>query len=404
MGCISKRQRVGDFLFQLLVFLFVADPTNTIFHMKIVVFSLLLFYNLFFIKAEWAMLRYFALCLTAILVPWLFALLRGENVDSAEFSATVNSVFPLLLLPWIGQYNLLRLSVKPVVAVVCVVLVIYWAIIFYPRLEGIVYLFMCAHDHTIMLSRRAFLGFSMFGMYCKATVAFLPVFALLLYNAFTAERRARSSVFLLLLFVHLFLISGTRSTIVLPVFLALVLFFIFYRNKRYCNYVVYPSAMVAIFAFIVILSLLLLETNEHSNMVKYAHLASYSDLFSENPLYLLIGQGPGTAFYTEGFAKMSFKTEWSYMELWRNFGVFAFFIIYTFLYPLVSLCRVALKNDEALVLAITYIVYLVIAGTNPLLLSSTGMLVLLTMFSASKGYAKKCEIMQRNDCDNVSFS
>ena len=92
------------------------------------------------------------------------------------------------------------------------------------------------------------------------------------------------------------------------------------------------------------------------------------------------------------------------MELWRNFGVFAFFIIYTFLYPLVSLCRAALKNDEALVLAITYIVYLVIAGTNPLLLSSTGMLVLLTMFSASKGYAKKCEITQRNDCDNVSFS
>lgn len=401
MGSRSLRQQVGNALFMLLVFLFVADPTNTIFGLKMVVFALLLGYNILFFRAEWAQLRYFLICSAAVIVPWLLSSLRGEIIDYGEVRAVFTAISPLLLLPWIYRYDLLRLSLVPVVAVVVIVLFLYWLIIFVPRVEGIVYLYMCEHDHTIMLSRRAFLGFSMFGMYCKSTVAFLPVFAMLLYRLCVPRMRNAVVVMCVLLFVHLFLISGTRSTIVLPVFLALLVLFVFYRNKRYVNYLFYPSALVLFFALFALLATLLMEVGEHSNMVKYAHLHSYKELFTDNPLYLLVGQGPGTAFYTAGFNKMSLKTEWSYMELLRNYGLFSIFILYTFLRPLASIMHSSCKNDEALVVAATYIVYLVIAGTNPLLLSSTGMLVLLTMFS----YARQCKMkngLKNNVCyENV---
>lgn len=394
MGREGLRQLVGNGLFMLLIFLFVADPTNTIFGLKMVVFAMLLGYNILFFRAEWAQLRYFFLSAVAVLVPWLFASLRGEIIDGGEVRAVFTAISPLLLLPWIYRYDVLRLSVSPVVAVVCIVLFLYWLVIFVPVMEGIIYLYMCEHDHTIMLSRRAFVGFSMFGMYCKSTVAFLPVFALLLYRAYTPALRKTWVVVCVLLFVHLFLISGTRSTIVLPTFLALLVFFLFYRNKRYVNYLLYPTAMLVGVFFVAVLLLLLMEVGEHSNMVKYAHLYSYKELFTENPLYLLIGQGPGTFFYTAGFNKMSLRTEWTYMELLRNYGIFSLLLLYAFVRPLVSLMRLACRDDEAMVLAITYVVYLVIAGTNPLLLSSTGMLVLLTMFS----FARRCRMRAAGSC------
>ncbi len=394
MGREGLRQLVGNGLFMLLIFLFVADPTNTIFGLKMVVFAMLLGYNILFFRAEWAQLRYFFLSSVAVLLPWLFASLRGEIIDGGEVRAVFTAISPLLLLPWIYRYDVLRLSVFPVVAVVCIVLFLYWLVIFVPVMEGIIYLYMCEHDHTIMLSRRAFVGFSMFGMYCKSTVAFLPVFALLLYRAYTPALRKTWVVVCVLLFVHLFLISGTRSTIVLPTFLALLVFFLFYRNKRYVNYLLYPAAMLVGVFFVAVLLLLLMEVGEHSNMVKYAHLYSYKELFTENPLYLLIGQGPGTFFYTAGFNKMSLRTEWTYMELLRNYGIFSLLLLYAFVRPLVSLMRLACRDDEAMVLAITYVVYLVIAGTNPLLLSSTGMLVLLTMFS----FARRCRMRAAGSC------
>lgn len=391
MGSAGLRQKVGNWLFMLLIFLFVADPTNSIFHLKTVSFALLLLYNAVSFKAEWAELRFFFISLAAILLPWLFALFRGEVIDVADATAAITAITPLLLLPWLYRYDILSLSLLPVMATVSVVLLLYWIIFFVPRLEGSVYLYMCAHDHSIMLSRRVFLGFSMFGMYCKSTVAFLPVFALLLYKAFTPTLRNVKVLLAVFLFIHLFLISGTRSTILLPTFLAFALLFIFYRNKRYYNYFLYPITAVGVFAFMVLLILLLSEVGEHSNMVKYAHLGSYMELFRENPLYMFLGQGPGTAFYSEGFQKMSLKTEWSYMELWRNYGIFALLIIYVYLRPLLSMLRSACKCDEALVLAFAYIIYLVIAGTNPLLLSSTGMSVLLTMYSCARCYKHKVQ-------------
>ena len=179
MECSGLRQRVGNWLFMLLIFLFVADPTNSIFHLKTVVFALLFLYNILFFKAEWGKFGYFVVCLVAILLPWLFALFRGEVIDTTDAMAAITAVMPLLLLPWLYRYDVLLLSQFPVVLTVSLVILLYWVIFFIPRLEGVVYLYMCAHDHSIMLSRRVFLGFSMFGMYCTITIRRITMLRLL---------------------------------------------------------------------------------------------------------------------------------------------------------------------------------------------------------------------------------
>ncbi|MBR7166466.1 MAG: hypothetical protein IKD38_01830 [Bacteroidaceae bacterium] len=130
-----------------------------------------------------------------------------------------------------------------------------------------------------------------------------------------------------------------------------------------------------------------MESNEPSNLVKYAHLTSYKELFNSNPEYLILGQGPATEFYSMGFRKMTLKTEWTYLELVRNYGVLCLPILYVILSPLFRLIKLARKYDSAIPMAFAYVTYLIIAGTNPLLMSSTGMLVLLSAYS----YAHRLE-------------
>ena len=179
----------------------------------------------------------------------------------------------------------------------------------------------------------------------------------------------------------MFVISGTRSSVLFPVLLVGVMVFVYCRNGRYLRYVVYPAVAAFVVLFFAVLAMLLLETDEPSNLVKYAHLTSYKELFETNPQYLLMGQGPCTEFYSMGFRKMTLQTEWTYVELIRNYGIMCLPILYVILLPIYRLFRQAQRHDSALAIALAYIVYLIIAGTNPLLFSSTGMLVLLSAYS-----------------------
>ena len=116
-------------------------------------------------------------------------------------------------------------------------------------------------------------------------------------------------------------------------------------------------------------------------MVKYAHLESYKELFEANPEYLLFGQGPCTEFYSMGFRKMTMITEWTYAEMLRNYGLLCIPIIYVMLLPIYKLLRFSVKYESALAIAVAVFIYLIIAGTNPLLFSSTGFMVILSAYS-----------------------
>ena len=169
-----------------------------------------------------------------------------------------------------------------------------------------------------------------------------------------------------------------------------MIIFIFKRNNRYLRYVIYSLVILACVALVVVFVALISEPGEHSNMVKYAHLSSYIEHFAKNPLFLITGQGPGTSFYTKGFYAMVMNTEWSYLELIRRYGLFSLMIFYLFFEPLKRLY--ALKDtDKGIVVLLAYVIYLIIAGTNPLLLSSTGMLIVLMVHGFIENGRKNVE-------------
>ena len=94
-GIIKKS---GCVLYTLLIFLFVADPTNTILGLKSVVFALLLFYNIIFLKPNWYNLIYSLIPILVVLLSWVFAVIQGNNVNVTELKAVLQAFSPLLLL------------------------------------------------------------------------------------------------------------------------------------------------------------------------------------------------------------------------------------------------------------------------------------------------------------------
>lgn len=388
---MSLKQRLGNWLFVLLIFMFVADPTNTIFGLKSIVFVVLFAYNIICFRADVSKFKYFLLPLIAISLSFVFAAIRGEVYDVPFIVGECTAFVPLLLLPWISNYNVLGLSRGPVIFMVSLVVVLFWVISFVPSFEHTLYAFTSSNDHTIMLSRRVFMGYSAFAMYCKATVAFIPIFAIVVYEALCVKKRVPLSLLVLAIFVHYFLISGTRSSMLLPLLLMFMIIFIFKRNNRYLRYVIYSLVILACVLLVALFVVLISEDGEQSNMVKYAHLSSYIDHFGKNPFYLITGQGPGTSFYTKGFYAMVMNTEWSYLELIRRYGLFSLMIFYLFFEPLKRLY--ALKDtDKGIVVLLAYVIYLIIAGTNPLLLSSTGMLIVLMVHGFIENGRKNVEL------------
>ena len=181
-------QWVGNSLFMLLVFLFVADPTNTILGLKTPVFALLLLYSLVFFKADWKNIVYFIVPVMTVMVSLVIAAMQGSHVDMVALKDLLMSFAPLILLMWAGHYDIIRLSVIPVAVTATLVLLLFWTIFFVPDLEGPIYVFMGEHNDTIMMSNRAFLGFEVFCMYPKSTAAFMPVFGLAVYKSLTKKK------------------------------------------------------------------------------------------------------------------------------------------------------------------------------------------------------------------------
>ena len=142
-----------------------------------------------------------------------------------------------------------------------------------------------------------------------------------------------------------------------------------------------PLVYFLAIAFVVVLVLAATEEKEASNVVKFGHLTSYWQLFDEHAIYFLFGQGPGTAFYSEGFNQVVYKTEWSYLELLRCFGIFSLGIVFVFFKPLVTFWKQRNLDDFTYCMFWSYLSYLAIAGTNPLIMSSTGMITLLMAYS-----------------------
>ncbi len=365
----------------LFIFIIMIDPTNTIIHKKDVVFILVVAFNIAVFKPDFSKLPHILLMVCAVTMPWLIATIRSVPYNSEEALAIFKAISPIILLLWVREYDMVQLSKAPVVICCGICAIIYIAMLSNPLIESGVWVYMDSKDNPVMMARRNVLGVEIFAFYLKSTISFVFGLSAFLLAVIKHQRPFVPQLLALAIILFYFFVSGTRSTMLVPFFLFIVIGYQHFKESKYMKYIMTPAIALMTIAFIVVIFAAATEEKEYSNVIKFGHLTSYAELFAENPSYLILGQGPGTSFFSEGFGKIVYKTEWAYLELIRNFGIFSLIIIGIFWKPLFTFFKY--KHDDDLTRAVfwAYLAYLLIAGTNPLILSSTGMISLLIAYS-----------------------
>lgn len=164
--------------------------------------------------------------------------------------------------------------------------------------------------------------------------------------------------------------TGTRANLYSSILISLVIYF--FNTRVTPLKIVVISFCVSIFIYfsesIISYLTLIQDAKVFFDSQKINHVRSIYLLIRENPIYFFSGSGLGSYFYSLGANKLVNLTELSFFEVFRQVGLIGFipFIVFLFV-PINSLWKT--KNYRWKI--ITYIGYLIIAFTNPVLFSST---------------------------------
>ncbi len=383
----------GNFLFFTLLLAAMVDPSNSILHLKNPAFILLLGYNLVFLKPDFTFLPCIIMPYVALVCSFLTSQIMGVPLDYEFTIATFKGFSMLILLLWVRYYNVMRLAKCSAFIFSLLAVILFIAAASDEMIQAAVWTFQTEHENCYNLSTRYFLGIKLLGISFNSTISTtLPLFASA--YAFLAVKKHRFINLLeVCLITTLFIVSGSRSTMILPFVILSLAFYLRYKDSKYVKLMMYPIVAFIAMALLVLIYKLAAEKGETSNVIKYAHLYSYGKLFHYNPEYFILGEGAGSYFFSMGFRAMVPQTEWSYLEILRMCGVFSVGIFYLLLYP-VKRFKLFLKSKESTGIIFSYVVFLFVAGTNPMLINSSGMCVMMMIFCYMSRFFKSNDAMR----------
>jgi hypothetical protein len=105
--------------------------------------------------------------------------------------------------------------------------------------------------------------------------------------------------------------------------------------------------------------------------IRNGHMLSIFRVFEDNPQYFFFGQGPGTVFFSTGFAAFTDNIEISQLEYVRKYGILSFLCFcLMYFYPVLHPDKSKIFLKGALIL------YFVVSISNPVLFSIFSMLFL----------------------------
>ncbi len=122
--------------------------------------------------------------------------------------------------------------------------------------------------------------------------------------------------------------------------------------------------------------------------IRIGHFDSVIKLFTDNPHYLLIGQGVGLPFYTSGESEFVQNIEVDHLNTIRKFGL-PWFIGFTAVVFYSSWRLIRSKDQEACAFGFALMSMYLAAGTNPVLLAPLSiMLMMMSYFLQRKYHAR----------------
>jgi hypothetical protein len=351
--------------------------------LKNISFGLLLLACLFVYKTTWkSAWGVIIIVYTIISISVVMGYLQGFSFDAKTVKLIYKTYILLFLLLWIERLPLLEKIFFPTILIALTIIAVYALITFYPSTQSSIYSFFNEKFKLMRISHRTFMGINTLGIYYTSVALLVIPLAIYLYKVlFKGEKRKTYYCASALLFAAL-LFSGTRACMLSAVLIVSIMIIMrIYKSSPTKKLVALVVGGVAMIYFCNILYQMLNDKKEISLQVKSKHIDSYKKLIAEHPLILILGEGAGSEFYSEGFEEKTALTEWSYAELVRWFGLFgAGIIVFIYLFPLYVFYRKRNILPYSLPIRVGYSFYLLIAGTNPLLLGSNGLLALLVTY------------------------
>jgi hypothetical protein len=387
---VTKLKVNSDSIISLILSVFVivllVDPTSTMLKIKDIVFLMLIAVSaITYTRIKTDDIMIILIIYLIVIISFIFGYLSLYNFDFRFTFGVVKGLSPIILLLWIDKYRIIKKMVFPSLLVCCIVIGTFLALKYKPTLANNLHLYFVNHSDTLMIARRTFLGIEIISLFYKSLPILLIPVSIYTYKFFNTKGEKLKNFVIMSLFLFTLFLGGTRASILAEIVIIAFNFFLWLYRSDLGKLVMIPILVASVTIFGILFFFLVSEKEESSNKVKFANLESYSDLMIKHPSILVLGQGAGSKFYSKGRNAMVVQTEWSYIEILRMFGLFgASVVIVLFLFPL----YIFYKKRKVLLywipVFIGYLLYLFVGGTNPLLLGSTGMLVLLGAYSYAR--------------------
>ena len=387
------KEKYSVFLNISMVLLFVdvmVDPTNLILHVKYVLFGLLLLiWGLGYFPKKLILPKYiwFILIFISFFMPFYelsIGLIRSV-IQSGPVGGLVyfNSFFffAIILVTISEKMNLTVIFNYSSLTIVFITLGLYLVLIFKTSLFGEMYRYFVMDKHVVIYALRDYGKITLLMIFYKTSPLLVFPLSWYLYRILIEKQKKglALNILLLMLTALTLFFSGTRANLIsLVLIIVFYLSYALYKKSGEWFILIMGLGILAVLFLTPTLMDLLLNKQEASNAVKFSYLTSYSNYFDHHLVSLLFGQGIGGVFYASGLHRFIDVSELTYIELIRVWGIPVSLVFISVLFtPLF----IEIKTKKITHLFIAYFAYLFIAGTNPLLLSSTGMLVLVYVFT-----------------------
>ena len=388
--------RIVDILYFLFLVTLSLDPTGFHSRLKDLLFVVLVIYGVIYClkrRQYLAPINRITFLIFLLIPLWgmFIAYITGNLNDEGYARGQMRSMLYISIFFFVVTMRL-NVILKAVWINGLIMAVVTLILFFLSQLGGIVlaaiYDYCLASDNYTMASNRNFLGYTINGLYYKA--GSLIIFSFI-YNLY--QYKGPFKLFFTVILYLSLMVAGSRTPMLVQTMILLVYL---YDKNIIGKFLTRVSALVLLGMLVMLTYLLATQENEKSNEVKYDNFESYVEDIGDkgHPIW---GAGLGSEFYAKGRGVKLSYTELSYMDILRMYGLpVGLCFIFLFFAPCFWLWKYFPRSQFLKRYCLGYVLFLILSGTNPLLLGSIG-LTALSLFMAIVNKTSQMEIQKEEE-------
>ena len=361
----------------------IVDAANIFTNMKMKLFMLVMLLLLFTHKKglNTKHLATFVITVLISILCYLFGRLYGYSCDNSFFLRYTMSFSLLLLLMW-GKYFSVEKGMWIAANILAYgTIVAYLFCFIYPQFMPLIEAFANNDEGTpvIYISSRTFLGINFDGVFYTPLVFVVLPGSICIYRLLTDKTKKAKNLYMALLYSTALFCGGNRACLMCIVILwGGIGMYIVTKRHPVVKVLILPICIIGIIG---LAATFLQEKGESSNEIKELHLLTYEKLLDSNPITYVTGMGAGSLVYTKGFNAKVPLMEWTYLELFRMYGVFSLYILYLFYGPVYKLWKTKKYYQYGIPISLGCLLYMISSYGNPYLINSTGFCLLIYLYS-----------------------